>query len=115
MQVTIQSVAELGLVVRAVRRSSSVRLDDFASTAGVSKQFASDVEHGKPTVRLGLVIKLLAELGVQLTLDIPREAELELAALRSKGGVRLPKTRTVAAKGAKADAGRPTGQGGAAG
>jgi len=32
----------------------------------VSKQFASDVEHGNPTVQLGLVLKMLAELGVPL-------------------------------------------------
>lgn len=85
MQITIQSVPDLGLVVRSVRRTSKIRLDDLAATAGVSKQFASDVEHGKPTVQLGLVLKLLAELGVPLTLDIPEEADREMAHQRSKG------------------------------
>jgi transcriptional regulator with XRE-family HTH domain len=85
MQVPIQSVPELGLVVRSVRRTSKIRLDDLAATAGVSKQFASDVEHGKPTVQLGLVLKLLSELGVPLTLDIPDDVEKELANQRSKG------------------------------
>ena len=93
MQITIHSVDELGLVVRSVRRSSKVRLDDLASTAGVSKQFASDVEHGKPTVQLGLVLKLLAELGILLQLDIPQAAEQELGVLRLKGGVQAPKKR----------------------
>ena len=93
MQIHIHSSAELGLVLRAVRRSSKVRLDDFAATAGVSKQFATDVEYGKPTVQLGLVLKLLAELGVPLVLDIPQAAEHELAALRLKGGVRSPRQR----------------------
>lgn len=85
MQVTIQSVPDLGLVVRSVRRTSKVRLDDLAATAGVSKQFASDVEHGKPTIQLGLVLKLLAELGVPLKLEIPEDAEQELISQRSKG------------------------------
>ena len=85
MQVTIQSVPDLGLVVRSVRRTSRIRLDDLAATAGVSKQFASDVEHGKPTIRLGLVLKLLSELGVPLTLDIPENVEKEMANQRSKG------------------------------
>jgi transcriptional regulator with XRE-family HTH domain len=85
MQITIQSVPDLGLVVRSVRRTSKIRLDDLAATAGVSKQFASDVEHGKPTVQLGLVLKLLSELGVHLTLDIPKDVEKELANQRSKG------------------------------
>ena len=94
MQIAIHSVADLGLAVRAVRRSSDVRLDDFAATAGVSKQFASDVERGKPSVQLGLVLKLLGELGIPITLDIPRSAEPELAALRLKG-VRPPRSRGV--------------------
>jgi transcriptional regulator with XRE-family HTH domain len=85
MQVTIQSVPDLGLVVRSVRRTSKVRLDDLAATAGVSKQFASDVERGKPTVQLGLVLKLLSELGVPLKLEIPEDTEKELANQRSKG------------------------------
>ncbi|MGH8138887.1 MAG: helix-turn-helix transcriptional regulator [Steroidobacteraceae bacterium] len=84
MQVTIQSVADLGVAVRSVRRASKVRLDDLAATASVSKQFASDVEHGKPTVQLGLVLRLLSELGVPLKLEIPKEAETELAAQRTK-------------------------------
>jgi transcriptional regulator with XRE-family HTH domain len=88
MQITINSVADLGLVMRSIRRASDVRLDDLAATAGVSKQFATDVEHGKPTVQLGLVLKLLSELGVPFKVDIPRDAEHELAVLRLKGGVR---------------------------
>lgn len=94
MQITINSVADLGLALRAARRSSKVRLDDFAATSGVSKQFASDVEYGKPTVQLGLVFKLLAELGIPVMLDIPEEAASELASLRLKGGLRPPKRRS---------------------
>ena len=94
MQIAIHSVADLGLAVRAVRRSSDVRLDDFAATAGVSKQFASDVERGKASVQLGLVLKLLSELGIAVTIDIPNSAEPELSALRLKG-VRPPRTRTT--------------------
>ncbi len=72
-------------MMRSVRRGSKVRLDDLAATAGVSKQFASDVEHGKPTVQLGRVLKLLSELGVPLELDIPEDAEKELINQCSKG------------------------------
>jgi transcriptional regulator with XRE-family HTH domain len=88
MRILIDSPTDLGLVVRAARRSSDVRLDDLAAAAGVSKQFTSDVEHGKTTVRLGLVFKLLREIGVGLELDIPEEAARELASLRAKQAVR---------------------------
>jgi transcriptional regulator with XRE-family HTH domain len=84
MQLPIHSVADLGLALRAVRRSSKLRLDDMAATAGVSKQFASDVELGKETIRMGLVFKLLDEMGLSLSVDIPDQSGPELALLQSK-------------------------------
>jgi len=82
MKISVTSPEDIGLLIRAVRRSSRVRIDDLAAMSHVSKQFASDVEHGKPTVRLGLVFKLLGELGIPMTLDIPSEAVQELTTLR---------------------------------
>jgi transcriptional regulator with XRE-family HTH domain len=93
MQVSIQSVADLGLALRAARRSGRVRLDDLAQIAGVSKQFVSDVEYGKPTVQLGLVLKLLAEIGATMSLNIPQEAQEEWEKLLAKGGLPAQKGR----------------------
>lgn len=84
MKIPIQSVAELGRALRAVRRNSGIRIDDMAATAGVSKQFASDVEHGKPTVQFDRVIKLLSEMGISVSIDIPSEAREELVRLQEK-------------------------------
>lgn len=84
MKIPIQSVAELGRALRAVRRSSGVRIDDMAATAGVSKQFASDVEHGKPTVQFDRVIKLLREMGISVSIDIPSDAQEELFRFQEK-------------------------------
>ena|SRR6185437_7204441 len=88
MRIPIQSIVDLGLAVRAVRRHSHVRIDDLAATAGVSKQFTQDVEHGKSTVQMGRVLKVLAELGIPLELDIPDEAAHALATLRTQAGAR---------------------------
>jgi transcriptional regulator with XRE-family HTH domain len=84
MKIDIHHPAELGLLARAVRRNSKVRIDDLAATAGLSKQFVSDVERGKPTVQLGRVLKLLQELGVSVSLDIPQEALAEFHKLQAK-------------------------------
>jgi transcriptional regulator with XRE-family HTH domain len=84
MQRPINSVADLGLALRAVRRTSKLRLDDMAATAGVSKQFASDLELGKETVRMGLVFKVLGEMGLKLSVDIPEQSAPELALLQGK-------------------------------
>jgi transcriptional regulator with XRE-family HTH domain len=86
MNITIRSVTDLGLAIRAVRHSSGVRLDDLAASARLSKQFVSDVEHGKSTVQMGLVLKLLAEIGLSLVADIPQEADRDLSVLRAKSG-----------------------------
>lgn len=87
MQIPVQSVADLGLALRAARKSAKVRLDDLADIAGVSKQFVSDVEYGKQTVQLGLVLHLLSEMGLHLTVNVPPAAEAEVLALQAKGGV----------------------------
>jgi transcriptional regulator with XRE-family HTH domain len=88
MKVQIADMAEFGLALRAARRASHVRLDDLAALAGVSKQFVSDAEHGKPTLQMGLVFKLLAEIGAHLQLDMPESAVQELSRLQAKGGVK---------------------------
>jgi y4mF family transcriptional regulator len=80
----IHSVDDLGLVLRAVRKSSGVRQDDLAAIVGVSKQFTADVERGKPTVQLGLVLQLLREMGIELSTEIPDSVAPVLHQLQAK-------------------------------
>lgn len=90
MQLPIRSVSDLGLAVRAVRKQQGLRQDDTAGSAGVGHVFLRDVERGKETVQLGLVLKVLDELGIQLSIDIPAEALARLNGLREKGLKPLP-------------------------
>jgi transcriptional regulator with XRE-family HTH domain len=99
MKKTIASAEDLGLLIRAVRKSTNVRQDDLSAVAGVSRQFAIDVERGKPTAQLGRVLLLLKELGITLTADIPDEAAQSLEQLLEKrnkasapGSRRVPKS-----------------------
>lgn len=71
MKHAIHTVADAGRLIRAMRAHAGVRIDDFAAMAGVSKQFMTDVENGKPTVRMGKVLALLAEFGLVLSADVP--------------------------------------------
>jgi len=84
MKKTIATPEDLGLMIRAVRKSTNVRQDDLSAVAGVSRQFAIDVERGKPTAQVGRVLLLLQELGITLTADIPDEAAQMLEKLRKK-------------------------------
>jgi transcriptional regulator with XRE-family HTH domain len=85
MQFSIRSPLELGLAVRAARKAGHVRLEDIAAATGISKQFTSELEHGKPTAQLGLALRLLDELGVRVILDIPDEADSTLRKLQEQG------------------------------
>ncbi|MBC7703271.1 MAG: helix-turn-helix domain-containing protein [Rhodoferax sp.] len=91
MKYRVRTTDDLGLLLRAVRKEANVRLDDFAATVGVSKQFVSDVENGKATAQIGLALKLLQEAGVVLNADIPDAATGEFNKLKA-----MRATRTVA-------------------
>lgn len=93
MIVPVKTVAELGLLVRATRRAHRLRLDDVAGSASLGPVFVGDVEHGKETVQLGRVLRLLEELGLQLSLDVPPAALPELEKLRAKGVTPRPRRR----------------------
>ena len=71
MPVPIQNMADLGKLVRAVRKRQRLRVDDAAGAAGVSHRFLRDVEQGKPTVQFDRVLRVLAELGIRLEADLP--------------------------------------------
>lgn len=81
----ITSPQQLGLLIRATRRSQKVRLDDLAGSAGVGHVFARDVERGKPTVQMGRVMRLLAELGIELKADVSSDVMREFAHLEAAG------------------------------
>lgn len=79
MKHLIHSAQDLGFALRAVRKSAKVRLDDLSQTVHVSKQTTTNVEQGKPTVQLGKVLRLLKEMGLTLSVELPESA---LPALR---------------------------------
>lgn len=84
MKHRILSTEDLGLAIRAVRKSSQVRQDDLAGAVGVSRRFTAEVERGKPTVQFGRVLRLLEELGIAVSIDIPDDASRVLAVLKSR-------------------------------
>lgn len=71
MNVAIDSPQALGMLIRAVRKTQSLRSDDLAAAAGVGNVFVIDVERGKTTVQIGKVFQLMAELGILLHAELP--------------------------------------------
>jgi HTH-type transcriptional regulator/antitoxin HipB len=62
----ITTPAELGELLRRRRKQARLTLQDAAGLAGVGIRFLSELERGKPTSQLGLTIKVLQLLGLEL-------------------------------------------------
>jgi transcriptional regulator with XRE-family HTH domain len=71
MQIPISTAADIGGVIRAERKRQRLRQDDLAGMVQSSHVFLRDVESGKSTVQLGRVLRVLEELGIGITLDVP--------------------------------------------
>ena len=88
MLVPLTSVRDAGLAIRTMRKRAGIRIDDFALIAGVSKQFMTDLENGKDTVRMGMVLSLLQRMAIHVSFDLSDDAvdlyktELEKATRR---------------------------------
>jgi HTH-type transcriptional regulator/antitoxin HipB len=63
----VATLKDLGAVVRVVRREAGMDQATAAGLAGVGTRFLGDVERGKPTLRLGLVLQVLDRFGLELT------------------------------------------------
>lgn len=74
MKVEVASVKDAGMLVRAVRKSQSLRQDELAGSARVGPVFVSDAERGKETIEFGRFLRLLDELGIRMQFDIPESA-----------------------------------------
>lgn len=72
MRVSVESVENVGMAIRAVRKVNGIRQDDVP---GVSHVFLRDLEKGKDTVQFGRVLKVLNELGIRMVLEVPPSQE----------------------------------------
>jgi HTH-type transcriptional regulator / antitoxin HipB len=69
----IETPAELGNALRTARRARGLRLEDVALGAAVGTRFVSELERGKPTVRLAETMRVVASLGLRLIFEDPDE------------------------------------------
>lgn len=62
----ITDARQLGEIMRAARTQQGLTIETAAMAAGVSKDTLCNIEAGKPTVSIGIVLSLAHELGVSL-------------------------------------------------
>ncbi len=64
----IQTTEELGKLLRAYRKSRRLTQASAAALAGVGERFLSELERGKATAEIGLVLKVIDRFGLKLIL-----------------------------------------------
>jgi HTH-type transcriptional regulator / antitoxin HipB len=65
----VASMGEIGERIRLRRRELGLNQTELATVANTSLRFVSEVERGKETARVSGVLRLLAALGLELTLS----------------------------------------------
>ncbi|AAB91769.1 MULTISPECIES: type II toxin-antitoxin system Y4mF family antitoxin [Sinorhizobium] len=69
----IKTPADIGALVRIVRKEQNLRQDELAGVAGVGLRFIVDLEAGKPTAQIGKVLQVLQTLGCSIDILAPGE------------------------------------------
>ena len=62
----VKSSIDLGNVIREARKRTELDQETTADLIGVGPRFLGEVERGKPSARLGLVLKVLERLGLEV-------------------------------------------------
>jgi HTH-type transcriptional regulator/antitoxin HipB len=70
----IRTAADVGALIRDRRRVLALDQAELAQKIGVSRLWVNQVERGKPGANLGLVLRALTALGVNLLGDIETAA-----------------------------------------
>jgi HTH-type transcriptional regulator / antitoxin HipB len=65
----ITEVVQIGAAIRAKRRSIGMRQAELAALSGVGVRFLSELENGKATAEIGLVLRVLRRLGLDLRIE----------------------------------------------
>lgn len=71
----VRGVETIGALVRARRKAAGLTQARAAGLAGVGIRFMSELERGKKTLELGLVLEVLERMGFELAI-VPRGARL---------------------------------------
>jgi HTH-type transcriptional regulator / antitoxin HipB len=66
MRIRVRSASDIGAAVRSRRKSDGLTLVEAAGLCNVNYRFLSNLENGKPTVRLDKVLDVLTALGLEL-------------------------------------------------
>jgi len=75
----IRTPTDLGAVIRDRRKKLQLDQKSLADKVGVSRQWIVEVEKGKPRAEIGLVLRTVEELGINLAADEPKHVTSQMS------------------------------------
>jgi HTH-type transcriptional regulator / antitoxin HipB len=69
-----RSIRDFAAAVRGRRRDLGMSQAELAARAGVSRKWIYEFEAGKPKAELGLILRVMDALGIQLELSLDEQA-----------------------------------------
>jgi len=66
-RISIRTPADIGALIRDKRKALGLDQSDLADRVGVSRLWVNQIERGKPGASIGLVLRALAAVGVELS------------------------------------------------
>ena len=80
----IRRPKDLGRLIRTQRTAQRLNQQQLADRLGVSRSWINELEAGKPTVQLNLVLRTLNELGIALTASTAADRNESLSARQNR-------------------------------
>ena len=78
-EVRVSSVAELGEILRAVRKESGLTQKDAAALCNVSLPFLNGLERGKQTAQIGKALSVCRRFGIEVRMRLPGDLDSYIA------------------------------------
>lgn len=79
MKIPVESVADIGQVIRITRISQDLDQLTAAQLSSAGQSFLSHLENGKETAQIGKVLQVLESLGIGIELTLPPDVDTMLA------------------------------------
>lgn len=79
MKIPVESVADIGQVIRITRISQDLDQLTAAQLSSTGQSFLSHLENGKETAQIGKVFQVLESLGIGVELTLPPDVDTMLA------------------------------------
>jgi y4mF family transcriptional regulator len=71
--INVIDATEIGSLIRQERKKQRLTQEQLAGLSGVGVRFVREVEHGKPTCQLALVLQVMQTLGLSLKIHTAEE------------------------------------------